>query len=155
MKKPFVFRAAAAAAPLLALLAAACRPPPDGIRIRDAWVRLAALKGEPAAAYFRIEGGEEGTRLVGVSSPLARRVELHESVTTGGRAKMKPIKRVEFSYQGRIDFEAAGKHAMLFGLDKSVKEGGSVPITFAFDAAPPITVNAKVRSASAEGHESH
>ena len=154
MKKPKVFRTLAAVAPALALLAG-CQRPPDGIGVKEAWVRLPALKGDPAAAYFRIEGGEEGSRLLGVSSPLVRRVELHESVTTGARSKMKPLKAVEFSYRGRIEFEAAGKHAMLFGLAKSVKEGGSLPLTFAFDSSPPITVEAKVKSAAAEGHSGH
>jgi copper(I)-binding protein len=144
-----------AAALALALLAGACARKPDGIAIRDAWVRLSPVKGEPAAAYFTITGGAEGTKLLGLSSPMVRRVELHESMTSGGMARMKPLKDVDFDYQGRIRFEPGGKHAMLLGLDKAVTQGSTLALTFAFNAAPPLTVEAEVRGPSGEGHSGH
>jgi copper(I)-binding protein len=144
-----------AAALALALLAAGCSRPPQGIAASDVWVRLPAVKGEAGAAYFRLEGGPEGAKLVGVSSPMVRRIELHETRMNGGMAGMKPLKEVEFSYDRKIDFEAGGKHAMLFGIASSVKPGGRIPLTFAFNVAPPLTVEAEVRSAGGESHEGH
>ncbi|HEY0412824.1 MAG TPA: copper chaperone PCu(A)C [Allosphingosinicella sp.] len=151
MKKMHKFAAIAA----LALLAAGCARKPDGIRVLDAWIRLPAVKGEAGAAYFRIEGGAEGTKLAGVSSPMVRRIALHESMAKGGMARMKPLKDVAFSYDGKILFEPGGKHAMLFGLAPGVKEGASLPLTFAFDAAPPVTVEAEVRGPGGESHAGH
>jgi copper(I)-binding protein len=139
----------------LALLAGGCQRKSDGIRVEDAWVRLSPVKGEPSAAYFRIEGGAEGTKLLGLSSPMVRRVELHESMTKGGMSRMKPLKDVDFDYQGRIRFEPGGKHAMLFGLNKAVTEGSTLALTFAFNAAPPVTVDAEVRGPSGESHTGH
>jgi periplasmic copper chaperone A len=144
-----------AAAAAVALLAGGCRREPRTIRIEDAWVRLSPVRGEPSAAYFRIEGGAEGTKLLGLSSPMVRRVELHESMTTGGMSRMKPLKDVEFDYQGRIRFEPGGKHAMLFGLNKAVKEGSTLALTFAFNVAPPVTVDAEVRGPSGESDPGH
>jgi periplasmic copper chaperone A len=154
MRKRPEFHALAAAL-ALALLAGGCARKPDGIGIKDAWVRLSPLKGEPAAAYFEIAGGAEGTKLLGLSSPMVRRVELHESMTGGGMARMKPLKDVDFDYRGRIRFEPGGKHAMLFGLDRGVKEGSTLALTFAFNAAPPITIDAEVRGPSGEPHNDH
>ncbi|MBV8686355.1 MAG: copper chaperone PCu(A)C [Alphaproteobacteria bacterium] len=148
MKVHPILAACMALAPALA----ACRSEPEALAVRDAWVRLPAVRGQPAGAYFRIVGGAEGSRLVGLSSPMARRIELHESMTKGGMARMKPVKEVEFSYQGRIVFEPGGKHAMLFGLNPAVREGGTLPLTFAFDTAPPLTVEAEVRGPSGESH---
>lgn len=144
---------ALAVACALALLSTGCARKPQGIAVRDAWIRLAAVKGEPAAAYFRIEGGAEGTRLVGISSPAVRRIELHESMTGGAMARMKRLKEVEFDYRGLVRFEPTGKHAMLFGLPRDVKEGGTLPLTFSFNAAPPVTVDAEVRGPSGEKRE--
>jgi copper(I)-binding protein len=149
-KRPEIHGLAAAAA--LALLVGGCARKADGIDVRDAWVRLSPLRGEPAAAYFDIKGGAEGTKLLGVSSPMVRRVELHESMTGGGMARMKPLKDVDFDYQRQIRFEPGGKHAMLFGLDRGIKEGSTLALTFAFNAAPPITVDAEVRGPSGEPH---
>jgi copper(I)-binding protein len=36
---------------------------------------------------------------------------------------------------------------MLFGIGPSVKAGDRIPITFSFNVAPPITVEAEVRAA--------
>jgi copper(I)-binding protein len=144
-----------AAAAALVLLPGGCARKADGIAVKDAWVRLSPVKGEPAAAYFDIKGGAEGTKLLGLSSPMVRRVELHESMTSGGMAKMKPLKDVDFDYQGRIRFEPGGKHAMLFGLNKAVTEGSTLALTFAFNAAPPVTVEAEVRGPSGEPHSGH
>ncbi len=50
----------------------------------DAWIRLAAVPGRPAAGYFTIHGGKADTRLVGVTVAGVPRVELHLSRMTAG-----------------------------------------------------------------------
>ena len=139
------------------LLAGCDRPPPDGtVRVRKAWVRLPAAKSRPGAAYFRLEAGSEGTRLVGVSSPAARWIEVHETEMSGTRAKMKRRREVEFPSRGELVFEAGGRHAMLFGLDPDLKPGDKVALTFSFNVATPVTVDAEVRGpADPDPHEGH
>ena len=139
------------------LLVGCDRPPPDGtVRVSDVWVRLPAAKSRPGGAYFRMEAGSEGTRLVGVTSPAARWIELHETETKGGTARMKRRKEVEFPSLGELVFEPGGRHAMLFGLSPKVKAGDRIPLTFSFNVAPPITVEAEVRAAGDEApHGGH
>lgn len=121
------------------------------ISVEQPWVRLPAVAGEPGAAYFRLTGGPEGTSLLSVSSPLVKRIELHESMSAEGATSMKKLTDVAFAYDGTIEFKPGGKHAMLFGIAASVKPGGTLPLTFAFDTAPPVTVSAEVKSAGGEG----
>lgn len=145
-----------AAAAALALLAAGCGArKEDGISVSDAWIRMPAVKGQPGAAYFKIEGGAEGAQLLGISSPLASRIELHESMEKGGMSSMKRLRQVDFDYQGKLVFEPGGKHAMVFGLKPQVKPGTKLPLTFAFNAAPPVTLDAQVRDAAGESHAGH
>ena len=113
------------------------------VTVEAAWVRLPAVTGQPGSAYFTMEANSEGTALVGISSPLVRRVELHESVTKGGVARMKRLKEIEFPSNGSLEFEPDGRHAMLIGISRAVKPGQSIPLTFAFNVAPPITVGSK------------
>jgi periplasmic copper chaperone A len=119
------------------------------------WVRLPAAAGQPGSAYFTLQGGAEGTKLVGVSSPLVRRIELHESETKAGVARMKKRREVEFPSRGGLRFEPGGRHAMLFGIADSVKPGGRIPLTFAFNTAPPVTVDAEVRDISGDADALH
>jgi copper(I)-binding protein len=153
MLKRHVFAALAAAA----TLAGCDRPPPDGtVRVDHAWIRLPAAKNRPGAAYFRMEAGSEGTRLVGVSTPAARWIELHETQMKGSTAKMKRRKEIEFPSRGELVFEPGGRHAMLFGLSPKVKAGDRISLTFSFNVAPPVTVEAEVRSPADDGpHEGH
>ncbi|MGZ8286965.1 MAG: copper chaperone PCu(A)C [Allosphingosinicella sp.] len=153
MLKSHVFAVLAGAA----MLAGCDRPPPDGtVRVSDAWIRLPAAKSRPGGAYFTMEAGSEGTRLVGVSSPSVRWIELHETSMTGSKTKMKPRKEIEFPSRGELVFEPGGRHAMLFGIDAKVKAGDRIPLTFSFNVAPPITVDAQVLAAGDEApHEGH
>ena len=145
--KRHVFAVLAAAA----ALAGCDRPPPDGtVRVSDVWVRLPAAKNRPGGAYFRMEAGSEGTRLLGVSSPGVRWIELHETSMTGSRTRMKQRKEIEFPSRGELVFEPGGRHAMLFGIDARVKPGDHIPLTFSFNVAPPVTVDAEVRAAGDE-----
>jgi copper(I)-binding protein len=139
------------------LLAGCHRPPPDGtVRVSDVWVRLPAAKSRPGGAYFRMEAGSEGTRLVAVSSPSVRWIELHETAMSGTDTRMKRQKEVEFPSRGELVFEPGGRHLMLFGIDKKVKPGDRIPLTFSFNVAPPITIEAEVRAAGDEApHEEH
>ena len=153
MLKGHVFAALAATM----ALAGCNRPPPDGtVRVSAAWVRLPAANNRPGAAYFRMEAGSEGTRLVGVSSPAARWIELHETQMSGTAAKMKRRKEIEFPSRGELVFEPGGRHAMLFGLSPKAKAGDRIPLTFSFNVAPPVTVEAEVRGPAEEGpHAGH
>jgi hypothetical protein len=156
MRKMLIRRVFAAVAGAM-LLAGCDRPPPDGtVRVSDVWVRLPAVKSRPGGAYFRMEAGSEGTRLIGVTSPSVRWIELHETETENGRTRMKQRKEVEFPSRGELVFEPGGRHAMLFGIDSKVKPGNRIPLTFAFNVAPPITVEAQVLAAGDEPpHEKH
>ncbi|HYW16994.1 MAG TPA: copper chaperone PCu(A)C [Allosphingosinicella sp.] len=139
------------------LLAGCDRPPPDGtVRVNDVWVRLPAAKSRPGGAYFRMEAGSEGTRLLGVSSPSVRWIELHETETKDGKSKMRQRKEIEFPSRGELVFEPGGRHAMLFGIGSKVKAGDRIPLTFSFNVAPPITIEAEVAAAADESpHEKH
>ena len=139
----------------LSFLVGGCDPGGRGgeVRVSEAWVRLPAAKNQPGAAYFRIEGGAEGMRLVGVSSPLIRWIELHETVEAKGVTRMRPRKEIEFPSRGPLLFEPGGRHAMLSGMSKTVTAGTTVPLTFSFNTAPPVTVDAEVRSPGEESHD--
>ena len=135
-------RRLARAAILLALALAGCeRGGETGaaeVTAEDAVVTLPAVAGRPGAAYFRLETNGEGVRLTGLSSAAAERIELHE---TG----MRPAAAIPLPPGEPLPFAPGGRHAMLFGLDPSLRPGGSIALTFTFEGARPVTVQAQVR----------
>jgi hypothetical protein len=129
--------------PLLIACAAliSCEAPDTkmGVEVEDARITLPAVRGRPGAAYFTIRAARPVV-LSGVSSPRAQRIELHESMAAG----MAPLQELSLQAGDRLEFAAAGKHAMLFGVDPRLKEGEQAPLTFTFQGAPPVTVQADV-----------
>ena len=129
-------------------------PSEPRVVVEEAWVQLPAVPGRPGAAYFTLHSNKEPTRLVGVSSPKARRIELHDSRMEGNVMRMGPLKDRHFPRSGILEFAPGGKHAMLFGLDPTVEAGDRIPLTFTFEPAPPVTVEVEVR-AFGESHGGH
>ena len=72
---------------VLAALAGCAQPPQ--LSVDSAWVRLAAVKDRPAAAYFIVHGGPTDATLINVTTDVAIRAEMHESMSAGGMATMK------------------------------------------------------------------
>lgn len=145
---------ACAAAGLLALAACGGAPPTPQVMAENVVVQLPFMPGRPGAAYFTLTSNNDPTKLVGVTSPKVERIELHESLTKGGVSRMRPLESAVFSDNLKLEFAPGGKHAMLLGLDPTLKAGDRIALTFRFDPAPPVTVEAEVRAfgASHDGH---
>ena len=96
------------------------------------YVRLPAVKGNPAAAYFTLHGAAADATLISVGSPVAIRAEMHESMKSGSMSSMKPIQQIAVPANATLEFAPGGRHVMLFDLNPVVKRGSIVPLTFQF-----------------------
>jgi len=135
-------RAAAAVAMASAMLAA-CGGPKE-LTVEHAWVRLAAVKSRPAAAYFTIHGGPKPATLVAVSSDVAVRSEMHQSMSAGGVATMAPLDRIAIPAHADVAFAPGGRHVMLFDVNPGIKPGRAMTLTFTFADGTRIPLNADV-----------
>jgi periplasmic copper chaperone A len=130
-------RSALALAFLLAL--ASCgRGGAHGVSVTDTVVTLPAVPSNPGAAYFTIES-DRPVSLVRVAGPAFARAELHD-------AGMRATARLPVTPDAPLAFAPGGRHAMLFGLDSGLRPGARIPLTFTFDGAPEVTVEAEVRA---------
>lgn len=133
-------------APLLLL--GACHGRSSEPKVTEAWVRLPAVAGQPAAAYFTIRGGRSDMRLVRIESALAAKTEMHASMKAmDGMASMAPLDHVDIPAHGTVRFAPGGNHAMLIGLDPVVKPGTAVPLRFGFAGGTTAEAEAKTVSA--------
>ena len=131
----------------LALLPGCQKQEPEGLAVRDAWVRLAAVPGRPAAAYFTITGGPAKDTLTAVDADKVATIELHESGMAGGMMSMKPMAGIDVPANGEAAFKPGGNHAMLFGIDPSIRPGRALPLTFRFQSGKSLSANATVYAA--------
>ncbi|MBY0300988.1 MAG: copper chaperone PCu(A)C [Sphingomonas ginsenosidimutans] len=132
-----------ALAPVLIL--AACSGAPQAPVAGDAYVRLAAVPGRPAAGYAVLHGGAKDAALVQITAPGVARIELHNSRMTGnGMMAMDAVKAVPVPKAGTVKLAPGGFHAMLFGLPAGVTPNGKLPLTFRFDDGSAVEVPATV-----------
>jgi periplasmic copper chaperone A len=140
---------------LLLLVLAGCggQAAQPRISVEEARVQLPAVAGRPGSAYFRLSSNVGDARLVSLSSPLTRRIELHETIDEGGVSRMRPLRNAAFM-RGRLEFRPGGKHAMLFGIDPEATVGSRIPLTFEIEPAGEVTADVEVR-AFGQGHDGH
>jgi copper(I)-binding protein len=140
-----------------ALCVGACDRPsaPMEVKVEEPWVRLPAAAGQPGAAYFTLRSSARPTALVAVGSPRVERIELHETRMEGNVARMAPVANIGFPQDGVLTFAPGGKHAMLFGIDPSVKPGDRIPLTFTFEPQQQVTAEAEVRGPGGAAHAGH
>ena len=148
---------------LLAPLCAAtsllgCGPAAEApqIIVENAVMTAPALPGGPGAAYFTLRTNVGPSRLVSVTSPSTRTIELHQTREEGGRTSMVPLDAggATFSPGRPLVFAPGGKHAMLIDVAPGLVPGGKVRLTFNVDPAPPVTVEAEVRGPG-QAHAQH
>jgi len=112
------------------------------IEVRDAWVREVPPTSSMSAAYMVIENkGDEGDKLVGASTNIAKVVELHETVN----GKMRRVKAIEVPAGKSVELKPGGYHIMLIDLTKKPKEGEKVELTLKFEKSGEVKVVADVK----------
>lgn len=127
----------------LALALAACGQP-QPVSVEDAWVRLPAVPGRPAAGYFTVRSVDADRTLLGVGSTAFRRAELHESMAGGMRA----LREVATPAGEAVAFTPGGRHLMLYEVALTMKPGATMPLQFTFADGASVVVDAKVVGAA-------
>jgi hypothetical protein len=131
----------AMAAALLALAAGvppACAPAPS-LEGRDAYIRP-AIGGQPVTAAYMVLTSPAGARIVGVSSPKAKAVEMHDIVDTGGGVlAMMRLETLDLRAGETVRFAPGGRHLMVFE-PQPLAEGETFPVEFALAGGEVVTI---------------
>jgi len=126
------------------------------LSIHRPWSRELPPVAPNGAAYFRVEnGGSESVRIVGASSPVADRAELHTHEMDGGVMKMRHVRVVEVPAKGTASFAPGGLHVMLIGLKKPLVAGESFPLILEFDTGRTIDVMIEITRDGPTDHSGH
>lgn len=144
---------ACACAPVLLVVAMIMGTAPAAAAARaahvtNAWIRLAAVPGRPAAGYFRLVS-DHPVDLVGVTAPHLR-AELHGMSTAGGVMRMDRLRAAHADRGHDAVFAPGGAHLMLFDVPAGVRPGATLPLTFTFGDGTVVHADAAVRAAGAD-----
>jgi copper(I)-binding protein len=101
--------------------------------VGDPWIR-ATVPAQKTAGAFLVLRSSAATRLVGVASPVAGRVEIHAMSMDGQMMRMRAVDGVDLPANRPVDLAGGGYHLMFLDLRRQLREGETVPLTLTFVA---------------------
>ena len=140
------------AAVAMAVPAAAHEEKAGDVTIVHPWSRPAP-QGQNGVIYLGIRnGGAADDHLIGVSTPLATKVELHKSTMEDGIHRMEKVENIVVPAGGSVELAPGGLHVMLIGLKFMLMAEETIPVTFTFEHAGDITTGVAVETRGGADH---
>ena len=127
------------------------------IQVLNATART-TLPGMPSsAAYMTIRNnGKKQVQVLSVSSPVAKKTEIHTTVMNDGMMKMQRVDNLSIQPGEGLELKPGSYHVMLMGLEKTIEPTTQVPITMTFSNGNTITVVAQAMNGNDKhDHGSH
>ncbi|MDQ8755636.1 copper chaperone PCu(A)C [Sphingosinicella sp. LHD-64] len=137
-------------AALAALAACGGRPPSGMVAVHDGWARETTAGVIVSAGYGRIENGTgQDVRMTGADTPVAGRVEIHNVTDDDGVMRMRPLPEgIDIPAGETVELRPGSYHLMLLDLNRPLRGGERIPVTFRFGTGAPVTASFEVRNAA-------
>jgi periplasmic copper chaperone A len=98
------------------------------------WAR-ASVQGQRSSGAFMTLEAREPLTLVGASTPVAARAELHEMKMEGDVMRMRELDAVPLAVGKPLQLKPGGYHLMLMDLKAPLAPNTSIPLTLTFRTA--------------------
>ena len=122
----------------------------EGLMVKDPYARAARPNAPTGAAFMTLMNhSDQDITLMGVSSDVAKRVELHAHIDNGeGVMQMSEIEGGITIPAGEMHMmNRGGDHVMMMGLTQSLVDGETFSVTFEFENGAEMVVEIPVDNA--------
>jgi len=121
--------------------------------ISQPWSRATPGGAKVGGGYLTIKNtGTTPDRLIGGTSDVAPKVEVHEMSMANGVMTMRPVEGGLTIPPGKtVTLAPGGYHLMLLDLTGPLKQGESLPMTLNFEKAGPVKLSFDVLGVGAKG----
>ena len=115
------------------------------VDVQGAWAR-ATVPGQKATGAFMKLTAKDGSRLVGVSSPVAGVGEVHEMKMEGDVMKMRAVPGgLDLPAGKAVELKPGGYHVMLMDLKSTLQKDTTIPLTLVFKDAKGVETKAEIQ----------
>ena len=141
----------------LMVLAMAALPAWAQVSAEHPWTRATPPGAKTGAGFLQLKNAGAADRVVGASSPVAGRVEMHVTVREGDVMKMREVKGFDVPAKGSFELKPGGAHLMLMDLKRPIKKGEKVPLTLKLEKGGELKVDLVAEEAGARtpSHKGH
>ena len=115
------------------------------VSVEQPWSRATPPGSHIGVGFMQLRNaGAAPERVVGASSPLAGKVEMHVTTREGDVMKMRKVASFEIPAGGTFELKPGGAHLMLMGLRQPLKEGDRVPLTLTLERGEKLQMELTV-----------
>ena len=107
------------------------------VEVKEAWMR-STVPGQMGTGAFMKITAKKGTQLVGLSSPVAGVVEVHEMKMDKDVMMMRAMPSLNLPTGKTIELKPGGYHVMLMDLKQPLLKDSKVPLTLIFKDAKGV-----------------
>ncbi len=134
----------------LSLLLLAALPAWAQVTVEQPWSRATPPGAKIGVGFLRLKNaGAAAERVVGASSPVAGRVEMHVTTRDGDVMKMRQVESFEIPAGGSFELKPGGAHLMLMGLRRPLAKGERVPLTLKLQSGGTLEIELDVAALGA------
>lgn len=129
----------------LILLFMAALPAWAQVSVERPWSRATPTGAKIGVGFMRLKNaGSAAARVIGASSPVAGRVEMHVTTRDGDVMKMRQVDSFDIPAGGSFDLKPGGAHLMLMDLQRPLQQGERVPLTLKLKQGGELQVDLTV-----------
>jgi copper(I)-binding protein len=130
------------------------------LEFENVWVRaLPPFQPNTAAYLTLVNRGEAAIAIVGASSNVAEKVELHTTRKIDGLMRMEPLEALAVAPGERVELAPGGMHLMLLGLAYMPAPGDDIRLCLQLVSGEVVCTAAEVRMSDAaldaQDHQHH
>ena len=134
----------------LTLLLCLAMPAWAQVSVEQPWSRATPPGAKIGVGFMRLKNaGSAAARVVGASSPVAGRVEMHVTTRDGDVMKMRQVESFDVPAGGAFELKPGGAHLMLMDLQRPLKQGEKVPLTLRLEKGGELKVELRVEALGA------
>ena len=114
-----------------------------------AWARATVPGQNMGGAFITLTSDQDAT-LIGASSPVSEKMELHTMKMDGEKMVMAQVSSIPLPANTQVELKPGSLHLMFMGLKQPLTEGQAVPITLKIKLSSgyveTLTIQAPVKS---------
>ena len=129
----------------------------SSIEVAQPWTRATPPGAGAGGGFVTLTNhGDGDDMLLGATSPITERVEIHIMEMDGDVMRMVPLPSgIELPAGESVTLAPGGLHLMLMELGSPIVEGAPVPVTLEFQHAEPMEIELRVLPVGASPEGSH
>ena len=119
------------------------------LSIGHPYARPTAPAQPTGGGYLTMTSKGRADRLLAVSSPIAREVQIHSMKMEGDVMRMREVSAIDLPADKLVELKPGGFHLMLMGLKEPLKTGQVFPLKLRFEKAGEVAVEVSVDAPAA------